>query len=68
MFDGQHAECDAWIARFIFDKNKKQLIRTDNLEDSVLIKHEVIRSFSEFAPGKLLVSTESNSIILFYNW
>ena len=68
MFDCEHTDCDAWIARFIFDKQKKQLVRTDNLEDSVLIKHEVIRSLSEFAPGKLLVSTESNSIILFHNW
>lgn len=28
----------------------------------------MIRSFVEFAPGKLIVSTESNSIILLHDW
>ena len=68
IFDGQHSKCDSWIARFIFDKKQKKLVRSFNPEDSVLIKGEVIRSFSEFAPRKLIVSTESNSIILFHDW
>ena len=48
VFDGSHVEGNSWIARFIFDKQQKKLVRSSDPEDSVLIKREAIRSFTEF--------------------
>ena len=65
IFEGQSSEYDSWIARFVYDENQKQLIRTDELSDSILIRCEEIRSFVEYEEGNLLVSTDSNSILHF---
>ena len=63
IFEGQSSEYDSWIARFVYDEDQKQLVRTDDLSDSILIRCEDIRSFVEYEEGNILVSTDSNSII-----
>ena len=65
VFEGQSSEYDSWVARFVYDEELRKLVRTEDPNDSILIRCEEIRSIKEYEGRNLLVSTESNSILQF---
>ena len=65
VFEGQSSEYDSWVARFVYDEELRKLVRSEDPNDSILIRCEEIRSIKEYEGRNLLVSTESNSILQF---
>ena len=67
-YEGGHPGFNTLVARYTFDSSKKQLIRSTVANDAVLLRQELITSVLEFTPGKILMSTYHNQLLLFERW
>ena len=67
-YEGSHPGNNTLVARFSFDKEKKQVKRSSTPNDAVLLRSELANSALEFTPKKILIATHSSKLLLFEDW